>query len=266
MPIQTDVPIRASDGDDYIWKGGQFRNIKTGRISSRKIRIELENKVISSGLVSGVSVFQELLARSIEEKLYPELTQKSIEWMRKAADNIKVSKSVVRGEILSEAEFIRSNDVKIGKPVVFQYHATTEKKLKYWDAFPVVIPIEKYKDGFLGLNIHYLNFVMRAYILDKLYMFRRPRRVGVSEPELTYKKDVKLDIDYETLGNAGLGRYIKPMIHRYVNKGMRSRLLEIPIQGWTTVMFLPIQDFRKARQEQVWRESMAKIESGNNSK
>lgn len=266
MPIKTDVPIRASDGNDYIWKGMQFRDIKTGRIASRKIRVELENLVISRGLVSGASVFQELLARSIDEKLYPELTQESIEWMRKASNNVKSSKSSIRGELLSEASFIKSSGITIGKPVVFQYYATTDKKLKYWDAFPVVIPIERYDDGFLGLNVHYLEPSIRAYLLDKIYVFRNPSEVGKSSPKLEYKKDVRLDIDYNILDSVGLYRYIKPTIHRYVNKGFKSRILEIPIQGWTTVMFLPVQDFRKASQVEVWRESAAKIEAGDTRK
>ena len=266
MPIQTDIPIRSSDGDDYIFKGGQFRNIRTGRIASVKIRMELESRAIELGLVIGESAFQELLRRSIDEKLYPEMTQRAIEWMRKEASSVKPPYSVIRGELLSEAEFIESSGISTGKVVLFQYEATTDKKLKYWDAFPVVIPIEKYKDGFLGINVHYLPPSIRAFLLDRLYNFRIPKKVGSSKGMLEYKKNVRLDVSYEKIDLSGGYRFIKPTIHRYVSAGFKSRILEIPVQGWTTVMFLPVQDFRKASKEKVWRESIAKIQAGDTRK
>lgn len=261
MPIVENVPIVGSDGEEYIWKGNQFRNIKTGRIASRKTRIELESRVIDLGLVTGGSIFQELLGRSLEMKLQAEATQTAIEWMREAAKNVGKRGSQYRGEILSEAEFIPKNRVEIGKPIVFQYEATTGEKLRYWDAFPVVIPIEYKERGFLGLNVHYLDPRIRAMILDIIYEFRSPKKVNIEDAKDMKKfyKSAKLGINYDSLKALGLLKYVRPMIHRYVGEGLKSRILEIPVRGWTAVMFLPVEDFRKATRERVWRESAAKI-------
>ena len=40
---------------------------------------------------------------------------------------------------------------------MFFYDAKTQDKLPYWDYFPLCIPIKKYKNGFMGLNLHYLH-------------------------------------------------------------------------------------------------------------
>ena len=46
---------------------------------------------------------------------------------------------------------IRGNTM-IGKMYCYWYDPKTKDKLPRWDRFPLVIPIERYGDGFLGLN------------------------------------------------------------------------------------------------------------------
>ena len=43
-----------------------------------------------------------------------------------------------------------------GRLNMFIYDPKLKKKLPYYDTFPLVLPLEKYNDGFLGLNFHYL--------------------------------------------------------------------------------------------------------------
>ena len=39
---------------------------------------------------------------------------------------------------------------------MFVYDPKYKKTLPYYDTFPLVLPLERYSDGFLGLNFHYL--------------------------------------------------------------------------------------------------------------
>ena len=48
---------------------------------------------------------------------------------------------------------------------MFVYGPKFKKKLPYYDTFPLVLPIETYSDGFLGLNFHYLPIPLRLSLI-----------------------------------------------------------------------------------------------------
>ena len=58
-----------------------------------------------------------------------------------------------------------------GRLNMFIYDPKLKAKLPYYDSFPLVLPIEQYKDGFLGLNLHYLPIGLRVRLLDRLVDF-----------------------------------------------------------------------------------------------
>ena len=51
---------------------------------------------------------------------------------------------------------------------MFVYDPKYKKTLPYYDTFPLVLPLERYNDGFLGLNFHYLPIPLRVRLLDKI--------------------------------------------------------------------------------------------------
>lgn len=57
-----------------------------------------------------------------------------------------------------------SRGMRLGYPVMFVYDAKTKKDLPYWDSLPFSIVISKYSDGFLGLNLHYLEWTRRIQL------------------------------------------------------------------------------------------------------
>ena len=67
---------------------------------------------------------------------------------------------------------IRSGDIQrrpmYGVLNLYAYQPKHEKILEYYDVFPLVIPIEKLKNGFVGINLHYLSVPMRYKLLTKL--------------------------------------------------------------------------------------------------
>ena len=48
-----------------------------------------------------------------------------------------------------------------GRLNMFFYDPKLKKKLPYYDRFPLVLPLENYNDGFLGINLHYLPIPLR---------------------------------------------------------------------------------------------------------
>ena len=51
---------------------------------------------------------------------------------------------------------------------MFFYDPKMKKKLPYYDRFPLILPIEQYSDGFLGINFHYLSMPIRIRLLDRV--------------------------------------------------------------------------------------------------
>ena len=60
-----------------------------------------------------------------------------------------------RMEIIRQREQQRNRTI-IGRFYFFFYTPKGHETLPYWDHFPMVIPLQRYDDGFLGLNLHYI--------------------------------------------------------------------------------------------------------------
>ena len=120
---------------------------------------------------------------------------------------------------------------------MFVYGPKFKKKLPYYDTFPLVLPIESYSDGFLGLNFHYLPIPLRMRLLDK-----------------------KLDSDLKTSYNAIKGvKLVKPTIHKYLSGYTKSQFRKIEDDELVVATLLPVQNFKKASAKQVWAESRKMI-------
>lgn len=144
----------------------------------------------------------------------------------------------------------------LGKMSMFFYDPKTKDKLPYYDRFPLIIPIELYDDGFLGLNLHYLAPGLRARLMDELYQHVYPD----NRDEIDKQRRIK--ISYQIVKRASRNRFYKPCVKRYLYSHLRSKIFVLPVSEWDVALFLPTQRFTKASDSTVWRES-ARISRGN---
>ena len=111
------------------------------------------------------------------------------EWFRKMGRKVKnqSANDLMHSdpERLRPTRFIYSNE--IGRMVMFFYDATTKEKLPYWDQFPVIFVIGILEDGFLGINLHYLNTYQRAKLMDQLYSTMTSNRTTEDKLRINYK-------------------------------------------------------------------------------
>lgn len=133
----------------------------------------------------------------------------------------------------------------IGGMFHFYYDPKHKLTLKYYDKFPLVIPIEMYPDGFLGLNMHYLPPILRAKLLDILI-----ERYKVSTSARTY-----MAVSYKILKEAAGAKMFEPCLHRYLTSYMRSAAVMVTPDLWEEVAFLPTAQWEKASQQDVWADS-----------
>lgn len=137
-----------------------------------------------------------------------------------------------------------------GDMLMYIYDPKTKNKLPYYDAFPLVFPIELKADGFLGLNMHYLPPTSRASLMDSLYSLLN----NTSMDETT-----RLHVSYEILKGASKFREFKPCIKRYLADHIRSVRLTVHPSQWDMVLMLPTARFVKADTLRVWNDSLDKI-------
>ena len=54
---------------------------------------------------------------------------------------------------------------------MFFYDPKFKQRLPYYDTFPLVLPLEPMKGGFIGLNFHYLPYGARFNFLQQLQSY-----------------------------------------------------------------------------------------------
>ena len=122
--------------------------------------------------------------------------------------------------------------------------------MPYYDTFPLIFPVEMYKDGFLGINLHYLPRGLRAKLMDALYDIANNNNKDES---------TRLILSYNVLKSAAKYRLFKPCLKRYLSSHLKSNFVEVPAQEWDMALMLPLERFKKASSSKVWAESRKMI-------
>ena len=142
----------------------------------------------------------------------------------------------------------------IGRLCMFYYYPKTRDKLPYYDRYPMVIPIRLDRDGFLGLNFHYLPPRHRALLMDELVT------KVIKNNKTTERKRILLS--YQILKTAIRINYFIPTIKKYLYSHLKSRIYMIEPEYWNIVLFLPLERFEKAPISRVYVDSLRKIRKG----
>ena len=157
----------------------------------------------------------------------------SINWYKKKVADLS--------NRISAARLMRDNKLKkapsFNKLHFFRYDPKLKATLPYYDTFPLVMPIQSAKGGFLGINFHYLPIPLRMRLLETLD--KRGFRGN-----------------YSKLKNI---REVKPTIKHYLRRQFVSGFLELEEDDYAPAIFMPVAQFRKASASQVWRDSRRKI-------
>ena len=157
----------------------------------------------------------------------------SINWYKKKVADLS--------NRISAARLMRDNKLKkaptFNKLHFFRYDPKLKATLPYYDTFPLVMPIQSAKGGFLGINFHYLPIPLRMKLLETL---DRRNFTG----------------NYSKLKNI---REVKPTIKHYLRRQFVSGFLELEEDDYAPSIFMPVAQFKKASASQVWRDSRRKI-------
>jgi len=176
------------------------------------------------------------------------LSRESINWLKQKINTIRNPIAVAR-EITREQQR-KQRTVLRGHLYFYAYDPKYAEILPYYDIFPLTLVLEKYGDGFLGLNLHYLPIPYRAAFLDRLLDFAKyDENEGIE----------RLRVTYDILRATKNLKAFEPCLKRYLYGQMKTPPLKVENHEWETALFLPVERFQKAKKSTVHKESIEQI-------
>ncbi len=164
---------------------------------------------------------------------------KSASWYRNAvsliADRSSPSELFAAGKLLGKPS--------AGRMSMFFYDPKFKSRLPYYDTFPLVLPLEPMKGGFIGLNFHYLPYGARFKFLQQLQRYASNGKFNAS---------TRIQASYNSIKS---NKYTKVAIKRYLWSHVRSNFLRVNVDEMALAAYLPVAQFQGATIGQVFARS-----------
>ena len=161
-------------------------------------------------------------------------TRESAEWF---ANRIRKDKQIKSIDRVTEGR--KARIIEPGGMYTYTYDPKTKEKMKFYDSFPLIICLQIVRGGWYGVNFHYLPPSIRARVLWEIGYKKLPMpRVAKA-----------LSLDPRT----------SPAMKRYLFGQVKSTPRQIPRDEWEIAIQLPYENFQKATNKQVWRDSRSKM-------
>ena len=171
-------------------------------------------------------------------------TNRSRKWFQKKVGELAMPS---RQKLLRDDALQRTGTEIQGSMYMYFYDPKHKETLPYYDRFPLTIIVDGAPGGFYGLNLHYLNYGVRARFLDDL-MGLAPKNI---------KDDTRLrKLRYNLLSGVRKYKEFKPCFKHYLTDHVRSQFTRVPMTDWELAIFLPTEQFKKKQKGTVWKDSI----------
>ena len=173
-------------------------------------------------------------------------TNKARNWIKDKVRDLTNPRPIALKDVTKRNELLRDHGrrettFKLGSMYFFSYSPKLRGELSFYDLFPLVIPIESYSDGFLGLNLHYLSPGARAGLLGSLSKFATNKK---------FDEKTRIAASYQILKKAGIS--FQPCLKKYLLQQIRSRFLYISPEEWNIAIYLPVESFIGSSKREVF--------------
>ena len=166
-------------------------------------------------------------------------TDRSATWYRSQVNRIASGKTA--GQLFREGKLQARPSV--GRLNLFGYNPKLRAKLPYYDIFPLVLPLEPIKGGFMGMNFHYLPPLLRFRLLERMQARASDRR---------FDSKTRFEVAYDDVKNI---KIVKPTINKYLYAYCQTGFLRINADDAAIAIYLPVQRFKKAPEATVYADS-----------
>ena len=166
-------------------------------------------------------------------------TDRSATWYRSQVNRIASGKTA--GQLFREGKL--QGRPSVGRLNLFGYNPKLRAKLPYYDIFPLVLPLEPTKGGFMGMNFHYLPPLLRFRLLERMQARASDRR---------FDSNTKFEVNYDDVKSI---KIVKLTIKKYLYAYCQTGFLRINADDAAIAIYLPVQRFKKAPEATVYADS-----------
>lgn len=201
-------------------------------------------------------ITKSILTTLSEEKAaaqYPTMSRESLRWLLQKVAALRNPTRLSVPITKEKDRWTRPGDRQkflMGGMYYFVYDPKGKDNLPYYDRFPLVLPLKRQTDGFIGLNLHYLPLRYRVLFLKKLLNFA----IYNDDDEIK-----RIRITYQILDASSKLKEFRPCIKHYLYSHIKSRILAVEPNEWDIATYLPIHQFKKAQPKEVWQDSVQEI-------
>ena len=188
---------------------------------------------------------------SLFDKLESEAFRKGLQARSKEANdwfasNVKKLGKIGSSKMLGDDRLRKQAGASPGDMVMYTYNTKLKATLPYYDTFPLTIVVGPAKDGFYGINLHYLPPKVRAIFLDKLNDVASNQKFNAT---------TRFKITYKLLMATKSYKYFKPCFKHYLSANVTSNIMKVNAAEWNIAIFLQTANFKKASVGTVWADS-----------
>jgi len=122
--------------------------------------------------------------------------------------------------------------------------------LPYYDRFPLIMPIEPlqdYREGFMGLNFHYLSIPMRLKLLNVISEYSNTK---------TIDENTRIKLTWNRIKRNPM---VRPTIKRYLYDHVKTPFRVITAEEMMVAVLLPVQQFVRSTDKKVYADSRRAI-------
>ena len=170
-------------------------------------------------------------------------TTRSQRWFKSKVQDLKIPG---RRALLKDDRLEQTDRTIWGHMYMYFYDPKLKQELPYYDRFPLTIAVQPAPGGFYGLNLHYLNYNVRAKFLDAL--------METAPGNMTDRS--RLRMRYDLLAKTRKYKEFKPCFKHYLTNHVKSRFARVPMSEWEIAIFLPVEEFKKSDKRKVWSDSL----------
>lgn len=173
--------------------------------------------------------------------------QRSVTWYQNQARKLRGLDNKMDRMLNSGPEL--TTQLLPGRLYLFHYDPKHKDTLPFYDTLPLVLPFRTVPGGFLGLNLHYLPYMIRFKLMEALLDLV----TDVEDPNSRARASWKL------LNSSARFRGVEVSVKHYLTAQVQSRFLQIPPEQWLSAAMMPIERFEGQSKDVVWRDSRRRL-------
>lgn len=162
-------------------------------------------------------------------------------WFEEKAMSVR-SGGAARNRLFSAGD--RHADINnefVGGMYFFRYDPKGKLTLPMYDKYPLAIVIERYNDGFLGMNLHYLTRGQRGGAIRLFNDFYAKKKLFTGPIAGGGSKQTNWDLIQSATN--GIQGFSKACVKRYLFTHVRSQFIRINQDEYDKAVQLPIDEW-----------------------